>query len=236
MAIRFAKPVLSSFLVVAALLAACGQTTSTPAAQGVAVRVEPPAVTVVPGGSTRFTATVTGTALPSVTWSVQEGPSCGTVTPDGAYLAPAAPATCHVLATSAADPAVAAIATVTVSPAPVVPGAVTLSPATATIDACGRQAFTVTGAAAADVAWSVEEAGGGTVTDGAYVAPSTPGTYHVVAALRSDPSRTARATASVGPERVLSVALTPATPVVAPGGSQAFGATVTTSCGSYAPP
>ncbi|MGA8891550.1 MAG: hypothetical protein WB493_08280 [Anaeromyxobacteraceae bacterium] len=234
MSIRFAKPVPSSLLIAAVFLAACGQTTSPPAPQGVAVRVEPPAVTVVPGGSTRFSASVTGTALTSVAWSVQEVPSCGTVTPDGAYLAPAAPATCHVLATSAADPAVAAIALVTVSPAPGVPGALTLSPATATIDACGRQAFTVTGAAAADVAWSVEETGGGTVTDGAYVAPSTPGTYHVVASLRPDPSRTARATATVGPERIVAVAVTPPSPVLVPGGTQAFGATVTTTCGSFA--
>jgi hypothetical protein len=232
--IRSTKPAVLTFLLAAALLAGCGQVAPPPAAQAVAVRVEPPAAVVPPGGSTRFAASVTGTALTSVTWSVQEGPACGTIAPDGAYLAPAAPATCHVVATSTADPAVAAVATVTVSAGTPAPASLAIAPATATVDACGGQTFAVTGAAAGDVAWSVEEADGGTVTGGAYLAPATPGTYHVVASMRSDPSRTARATVTVGPERVLSVAVTPGSPVLATGGTLAFAATVTTTCGSFA--
>jgi hypothetical protein len=216
---------------VLALLAACTSSAPPSSAQGVAVRVAPPSASVPAGGSTQFVATVTGTALGSVTWSVQEGPGCGAVGPDGVYVAPASPATCHVVATSAADPAASVAATVTVTSAGAPLG---VEPAAVAVDACAGQAFSVTGAAPADVSWIVEETGGGTVTGGAYVAPATPGTYHVVASQRSDPSRTARATVTVGPERVLSVAVTPSSPFVAPGGSQAFGATVTTSCGSFA--
>jgi hypothetical protein len=218
----------SGIVLTLSLLAACTTAAPPSSAQGVAVRVDPPAAVVTPGGSTRFVATVTGTALTSVDWSVQEGPGCGTVGPDGVYVAPGAPSTCHVVATTVADPAAAAVVPVTISPA------FAVEPATATVDACGAQAFAATGAGAGDVAWSVEEPGGGTVADGAYVAPPGAGTYHVVASLRSDPSRTARAAVTVGPERVIAVAVDPAAATVAPGGARSFSATVRTTCGSFA--
>jgi len=211
------------------LLAACTTAAPPSSAQGVAVRIDPPAAVVTAGGSTRFVATVTGTAVTSVNWSVQEGPGCGTVGPDGVYLAPAGPSTCHVVATALADPAAAAVVPVTVSSA-----SITIEPATAAVDACGSQVFAVTGAAVGDLSWSVEEPGGGTVADGAYVAPSGPGTYHVVASLRSDPSRAARAAVTVGPERVIAVAVDPAAATVASGGARSFSAVVRTTCGSFA--
>jgi cytochrome c biogenesis protein CcmG/thiol:disulfide interchange protein DsbE len=50
-----------------------------------------------------------------------------------------------------------------------------------------------------DVTWRVQEGatGGSIDADGVYTAPATPGTYHVVAALKSDPSQTATATVEV---------------------------------------
>ena len=59
------------------------------------------------------------------------------------------------------------------------------------------------------VTWTITEAGGGTVTNGAYIAPTTAGTYHVVAVSQADPSKTATATVTVGAEKVLSVAVVP---------------------------
>jgi len=47
--------------------------------------------------------------------------------------------------------------------------------------------------------WSVEEPGGGDVTqDGRYTAPGRPGVYHVVATSVLDPGTAARVTVTVG--------------------------------------
>jgi hypothetical protein len=51
-----------------------------------------------------FTATVTGTPTTSVTWSVQEGMTGGSVTGSGVYTAPATAGVYHVLATSTVMP------------------------------------------------------------------------------------------------------------------------------------
>lgn len=51
----------------------------------------------------------------SVTWTVQEGASGGTVSPTGSYVAPAGAGTYHVVATSAEEPARSAAAEITVT-------------------------------------------------------------------------------------------------------------------------
>jgi hypothetical protein len=79
----------------------------------------------------------------------------------------------------------------------------------------------------------VLEAAGGTVVNGLYTAPRTPGAYHVVAASTASPSVQAVATVTVGPEKVLSVAATPPSVQVRPGGAVSFQADVTTSCGTF---
>ena len=107
-------------LVAAALVAsACGGSASdtgdfAPAAgQGISVD---PVAPVVPGGGTQtFASAVTGATTRSVTWTVQEGSSCGSVSSAGVYTAPAAGTTCHVVATSVADATKSGSATVTVS-------------------------------------------------------------------------------------------------------------------------
>jgi hypothetical protein len=91
-----------------------------------------------------------------------------------------------------------------------------------------------TGATSTAANWSVLEAAGGTIENGLYSAPQAPGTYHVVATSTADPARSATATVVVGAEKVLSVALDQASATVAPSGTLAFGALVTTSCGTFA--
>jgi hypothetical protein len=295
------------------------------APQPVTVAVDPATVTVPAGGSFQFAAAVSGTTTRSVTWTVQEGSSCGAITSAGLYSAPGAGATCTVVATSQADASRSASATVTVSPpqvvsvavspaatsvlaggsvtftatvtgtvagqssavtwsvpagagsiasqtgayvAPATAGtyvvtaravadatrtgtasvtvtvppppppavAVSISPASVTLDACRGQVFTatVTNASNTAVTWSVVEAGAGTVTNGAYVAPGTPGTYHVMAVSQADPTRTAQATITVGAEKVLSVALNPGSGTVQANGQLSFSALVTTTCGTFA--
>ena len=207
-------------------------TTSAPA---VAIAVSPATVTLAAGLTQQFTATVTGSADTTATWSLKETSGCGQVSATGFYTAPASTATCHVVATSHADSTKTATATVTVTaPPPVV--AVTVSPASASVSACQSLtlATTVTGSSNTAVSWSVQEgSSGGTVTTaGVYTAPATPGTYHVIATSNADGTKSATATLTVS-TKVLSVAVSPATVTVPEGGSAQFTATVTTTCGQF---
>lgn len=225
---------LAAFLV--AVLSAC-QSSSPDAsgAQTVNVAVEPPSAEVSARGTVRFAATVTGTADPAVVWEVVESGG-GTVDADGLYAAPATPGVFHVRARSRAAPEVRgeSVVTVTARPAPVV---VTVTPSPVTADACATLTFsaTVTGATDTSVTWSVQEgAAGGTITAaGVYTAPAAPGTYHVQATSRAEPSSSAVVPVAVA-ERVLSVAVSPAQVQLAPGESAQFTAMVTTTCGTFA--
>lgn len=204
------------------------------AAQAVAVLVAPAQVEAAPGGQVAFAATVTGTANTAVSWGVQETGG-GTVNATGLYTAPSSAGTFHVTATSSADPSKQGSATVTVTaPQPIV--AVTVSPASGSVNACRTLQFTatVTGSTNTAVAWSVQEgAAGGTVTAGGlYTAPTGPGTYHVVATSAADPAKSFVATVTVT-EAVLSVAVTPQTVSLPPGGTAQLTATVTNTCGTF---
>jgi hypothetical protein len=79
-----------------------------------------------------------GAAL--VTWSVVEGSACGAISSAGLYTAPGAPATCHVVATSAVDGSKSATATVTIAPGGT---SIAISPNPATVSLGGTQQFTV---------------------------------------------------------------------------------------------
>lgn len=68
--------------------------------------VFPAATTVVRGGNQSFTATVSNTGDTTVTWSVKEGITGGTITSTGVYTAPQGFGTFHVVASSRADPSV----------------------------------------------------------------------------------------------------------------------------------
>jgi hypothetical protein len=202
------------------------------------VAVTPGSASVYTGGTTNFAATVTGITAgesTSVTWSVPAG--AGTIgATTGVYVAPATPGTYVVTATSVATPAGTRTATVTVTAPPPPAVTIAISPTTATLDACATRAFTATVGNSTNTAvtWTITEAGGGTVTSGSYVAPTIEGTYHVVARSVADTTRTASATVVVGPEKVLSVAVTPGSGTVAANGQVTFAATVTTSCGTFA--
>jgi len=195
-----------------------------------AVAISPRTASVPAGGTVTFTARVSNLPSADVAWSVQEASGCGTIS-GGVYRAPPSSATCHVVATSVSDPSRRDTATVTVTPV-----TVTLQPATGTVDACRTLQFTATVAGIADqgVTWSVAEgSAGGTITSaGLYTAPSTAGTFTVVAASRANPASTARATVAVR-ERVLSVVVNPASATIEASGTQRLSATVTTTCGTF---
>lgn len=122
-------------------------------------------------------------------------------------------------------------------PAPPAVVTVAVAPAAAALDACAKTKLTATvsGAADASVTWSVQEgaAGGSIDATGTYTAPTSAGTYHVVA--RSNASTTAAATATVTiQERILSIAVTPTAASVPAGGQVQLASTVTTTCGTFA--
>lgn len=113
----------SSFIAVilaSVLLAACGggggsETQPPPPPSNVTVTISPSTATVVARATKTFTATVTGSANNSVTFSVVEGSNGGTVSGAGIYRAPSTLGTYRVRATSVADPTKFADAVVTVN-------------------------------------------------------------------------------------------------------------------------
>ena len=113
---------------------------------------------------------------------------------------------------------------------------VTVAPAASTIDACTavQLSATVAGASDGSVTWMVQEgAAGGTVdATGRYTAPSTAGTYHVVATSKASTSASASATVVVR-DHILSIAINPGSSALSVGGSQQFTALVTTTCGTF---
>jgi hypothetical protein len=236
-------PLVPAAALVLLLLAACDAPRDPaqppPASPPAAVHVSlaPTSATVQQGGTVTFAASVANATSGAVTWSVP-GASCGSVSQAGVYTAPGAPGTCSVVATSLEDPTSAASATVQVTapPPPPPPVTVAVSPSPGAVNACKTLTFsaTVTGTTDGAVTWSVQEgATGGAVTSaGVYTAPTAAGTYHVVATSHADPSKQAIVAVTVT-TKVLSIAVTPVKPSVAPGGTVQLTATVTTTCGTF---
>lgn len=183
-------------------LVACGGTADpgTGADPGtVAVTVTPPSAQLRPSAAQPFVAAVTGAANLSVQWQVVEA-NGGTIDATGQYTAPSSTGTFHVVATSLADGTKSATATVTVTSAPLVV-TVSMSPQTKSVSSDGTVQFTATIGGTSDtrVTWSVTEGStGGTISaSGLYQAPSSTGTFHVVAASVADGTKTATATVTV---------------------------------------
>ena len=153
----------------------------------VRVRISPLAVTLSPGASLQFSATVAGGQDPGVDWSSD----CCTLRSDGTFTA-GDEGSFTVTARSRADSAQTAVARVTVQK-----GA-DIDPAAVTLEAGGRVSFH----AHPEDAWSVLEAEGGSITTaGAYQAPiDRGGTFHVVAA---SGGRTSTAVVTVVPRDLI---------------------------------
>ncbi|MGC3996261.1 MAG: hypothetical protein QM767_01480 [Anaeromyxobacter sp.] len=177
---------------------------------------------------------MTGTADTRVTWVVVESGG-GSVSGTGAYVAPGSAGTFHIRVASVANPSKTAQATVTVTAAPPPPVTVTVNPGTGAVDACRtlQLAATVANSSNTAVTWSVQEgAAGGTVSAaGLYTAPSSAGTYHVVATSQASATATATATITVA-DHILSVAVTPGSATLQANGTLQFTASVTTTCGT----
>jgi Pectate lyase superfamily protein len=118
------------------VVASCDERNAAPSVIHVAsssasgVAINPKAATLAPGDALGFEATVSQLSSTTLTWSVEEGAAGGTITQGGAYTAPAAPGTYHVVVASAVSPNIFDTAAVTVSSSlPTPTGAVAASPA-----------------------------------------------------------------------------------------------------------
>jgi 6-phosphogluconolactonase (cycloisomerase 2 family) len=197
------------------------------------------AMSLLPGATHQFTATVTGTSNTAVTWSVNDiaggNATVGTITAGGLFTAPAIlpnPSAVTVKAASMADSTKFASATVTI----VAPLQVTLSPLTLTVQTGATLQFTatVTGTSNTAVTWSVNDIAGGNATvgtitaGGLFTAPAilpNPSAVTVKAASMADSTKFASATITI--VAPLQVTLSPLTPTVQTGATLQFTATVT---------
>jgi len=187
---------------------ASAQVTITPP---ISVTISPLTVTLQPGASQQFTATVTPSANSAVTWTINgkaSDPTNGTLTSGGLYTAPATfpgTNTVTIAAVSQADPQRSAQATVTL----VQPIAVTITPTTATINLNTTQAFqaTVSGGDGSNlnVNWSVNNVAGGDSTLGTI---DKNGTFHAPATLPSPATETITATSAADATKSASAQIT----------------------------
>ena len=175
------------------------------ASRGIAVTISPAAVTLAPLARQQFSATVTGSSSRAVIWSVREGSAGGSIDASGLYQAPSTTGSFTVVATSAAEPGASASAAITVASS----ASLSVEPVSAQqyvrLSTSPMRTFpgdwvkfeALASGAPASVSWSVAEgAAGGTISsNGTYVAPQTPGTFHVIATSTTDPS--ARGTVTV---------------------------------------
>ena len=164
------------------------------------VKVTPAEVTLAPGGTQKFEATLStsGTISTAVTWSVvpENG---GTIDENGLYTAPPDPGEYYVKATSVADQTKSAQAKVTV----VDSGtgeilSVKVTPKTVTLLPGGTQQFeasvSATGTISTAVIWSVITPNGGTIDQtGFYRAPLVAGEYYIKATSVADPTKSDQA-------------------------------------------
>lgn len=194
----------------------------------VAITLTPSPATVQVDGRQTFSATVTGTQDPRLTWRVQEGSAGGTINSEGTYSAPATAGTFHVEATSVADPRAKASVTVTVTKNN--SASVTISPINPTVVSGQFQQFegAVYGVQyTTTLQWSVvEPPGGGITAGGLYLAPFRTGQFHVTIAPQSAPTKKAQTTVDVQQPTGISVWVAPRSPALPPGGQQSFTASV----------
>ena len=195
--------------------------------QTITVTISPLTLTILPGKSETFTATVAGTDNKAVIWSVQEGAAGGSITDGGRYTAPTAPGVYHVIARSKANQDKKATATVTVKAAEQ-PITITIAPLTLTLETGKSETFTatVTGTDNKGVIWSIQEgAKGGMITDGGkYTAPSVPGVYHVIVTSKANGDKKAIATVTV--KAAITISVKPESITLLVGKSETFTATV----------
>lgn len=220
----------SAFVIVLAF-AGCGSQSgnsgsSPPPPQTPSISLNQTSVTLTPGSTTQFTATVRNETNKSVGWSVDSisggNSSVGTISSSGLYTAPSSTGTHTITASIVAAPSYTAKASVNVF-------TLSVSPASAYVGAAGTQQFTsnIQGTNNLPVSWSVDGVTGGNsnigtiTTAGLYTAPASIGAHTVTASTAAPAPDSANASVNV-----FTVSLSPTSATLAPAGTQQFTATV----------
>ncbi|WP_285571605.1 right-handed parallel beta-helix repeat-containing protein, partial [Geothrix limicola] len=210
----------------------------------VSVTMNPTSVTLNAGGSSSFTAAVSGTTNTAILWSVDGVPSgnasTGTVAGSGltiTYTAPTLGGSHTLTATSVADASKSASAIVVVQVPPPAE-TVTLNPVSSSLAAGSSTSFmvTVSGVSNTAVTWAVDGIANGNSTVGTltgtgntitYTAPAAAGSHTLVATSQADATKSASALITVqAPPAAVVVSLSPATGTIATGASLTCAATV----------
>jgi hypothetical protein len=160
--------------------------------QQASVSISPTTITLQPGQTKQFTASVTGNANTAVTWTA----TGGTISSSGLYTAGSAAGTNFtVSAASVADPTKTASARVTIQPAASI--SVTVSPSTASLQPGQTQQFTAAVAGSSDTAVTWTATGGTISSSGLYSAGQNAGGFAVTATSVADTTKTATASVSI---------------------------------------
>jgi hypothetical protein len=189
----------------------------------VSISVSPYTANIQTGGQQQFTASVLGTSNTGVGWKANGG----TVTTTGLYTASSTAGTYTVTATSAADSTKSASATITVSQPTQI--SISVSPGTASLQTGAQQQFTamISGTSNTAVTWTASS--GIITTSGLYTAPTTTGTYTVMAVSAANSSRSASATVSVSAPQPVSISISPTSLAMPQKWQQQFSAIVSGS-------
>ncbi len=212
--------------------AAVTVTSAAPTLTGIVVT--PNNATLASGGVQQYTVAGTwtngGSGAPAVNWTA----TGGTITTSGRYTAGSSAGTYRIIARQQGG-SFADTVSVTVSAAPATLTALRISPRNITLQTGLTQQFAVAatwsngGTTVPGVSWS---ATGGTITNqGAYTAPTTPGTYRVIA--RQTAGSVADTTqVTVSAPTVSRIVMTPASATLAQGATQQFQTSATWSDGA----
>jgi hypothetical protein len=175
------------------LLLGCG------GASAPSFNVAPEPRTVVVGDQLPLAATSNEEMAGDLAWEVEEpygGGLRNSLGPNTVYFAPESAGTYHLVLRADRADGHKLKQTVEVKVLPVI----TVEPASTQVAPGGSVAFTaaIKGLARNTVKWTVDEPGGGEISeDGRYQPPAKPGTYHVTAVSILDPQASARATVVV---------------------------------------
>jgi hypothetical protein len=196
-----------------------------PPGGGIVVSISPGSVSLAPGATQTFKATVTNTSDQTVTWTTDRG----TITAGGLYTAPSVTVATLATVTATSNADTTKSATVSISIQPVAAITVTIAPLSVAINSGGHQLFTatVTGTTDATVTW---EASAGTITSGGlFTAPtvSVDTSVTVGAVSNADPAQSASVTFTVHAGAAVTVTISPTSATLASGQTQTFTATVT---------
>jgi hypothetical protein len=191
----------------------------------VSVSVAPTTVSLTPSQSQQFSASLSGTTNPNVTWSMS--PNVGSLG-SGLYQAPAtinSQQTVTVTATSLADPTKTGSATITLVPTV----GIALTPSSISLTGGQSNQFNVSigGVPSTAVTWALAPSVG-TITNGVYTAPVTINALQTIVltvASIANPAQTATANITLTASTAPAISVSPGVASLNPSGSQQFTAT-----------